>query len=147
MKTHQKLKKLQVIGIPFANATPSAGFEEVLAAYETANVYQKAGVPVLLRRPTLDDADRRAEETENIGLVNGSIADIAAAARQNGGSVLMTGGNCCHITGILGGLQDAHGPNTRIGLVWFDAHGDFNTPNTTLSGMLGGMQHVRGPDG
>ncbi|MEZ4614225.1 MAG: arginase family protein [Caldilineaceae bacterium] len=27
----------------------------------------------------------------------------------------------------------------RIGLVWFDAHGDFNTPKTTISGMLGGM--------
>ncbi len=51
----------------------------------------------------------------------------------------MTGGNCCHITGILGGLQDAHGPGVRAGLVWFDAHGDFNTPQTTLSGMLGGM--------
>ena len=27
----------------------------------------------------------------------------------------------------------------RIGLVWFDAHGDFNTVKTTLSGMLGCM--------
>ncbi len=26
-----------------------------------------------------------------------------------------------------------------MGLVWFDAHGDFNTPQTSLSGMLGGM--------
>jgi arginase len=39
----------------------------------------------------------------------------------------------------VGGLQDAHGPDVRIGLVWFDAHGDFNTPKTTISGMLGGM--------
>ena len=51
----------------------------------------------------------------------------------------MTGGNCQHVTGVLGGLQDAHGPSTLIGLVWFDAHGDFNVPETTLSGMLGGM--------
>ena len=27
----------------------------------------------------------------------------------------------------------------RVGLVFIDAHGDFNTPETTLSGMLGGM--------
>jgi arginase len=27
----------------------------------------------------------------------------------------------------------------RVGLVWLDAHADFNTPETTLSGMLGGM--------
>jgi len=51
----------------------------------------------------------------------------------------MTGGDCTHLTGVVGGLQDAHGPAARIGLVFFDAHGDFNTPRTTLSGMLGGM--------
>lgn len=27
----------------------------------------------------------------------------------------------------------------RVGLVWIDAHADFNTPETSLSGMLGGM--------
>jgi arginase len=30
-------------------------------------------------------------------------------------------------------------PDARIGLVWLDAHGDFNTPYTTLSGSMGGM--------
>jgi arginase len=43
--------------------------------------------------------------------------------------------------GMLGGLQHS-GPTEdplRVGLVWIDAHGDFNTPETTLSGMLGGM--------
>jgi arginase len=42
---------------------------------------------------------------------------------------------------MLGGLQHS-GPTSRplkVGLVWIDAHGDFNTPETTLSGMLGGM--------
>jgi hypothetical protein len=34
----------------------------------------------------------------------------------------------------LGGLKPL-----RVGLVYFDAHADFNTPETTLSGMLGGM--------
>jgi arginase len=43
--------------------------------------------------------------------------------------------------GMLGGLQRS-GPTSRplrVGLVFVDAHGDFNTPETTLSGMLGGM--------
>jgi arginase len=51
----------------------------------------------------------------------------------------MTGGNCAQAPGVLGGLQDAHGPGARIGLVWFDAHGDFNTPRTSLTQLLGGM--------
>jgi arginase len=62
-----------------------------------------------------------------------------AAAQREGKAVLLTGGDCTHCTGVFGGLQQAHGPAARIGLVWFDAHGDFNTPRTTLSGMLGGM--------
>ena len=36
---------------------------------------------------------------------------------------------------MLAGLGDA--PNT--GIIWLDAHGDFNTPDTTISGYLGGM--------
>ena len=75
----------------------------------------------------------------SLGLLNGAIADDVATARREGSVVLMTGGNCTHVTGMVGGLQDAHGPGLRLGLVWFDAHGDFNTPETTPSGMLGGM--------
>src|SRR5262249_20520643 len=41
----------------------------------------------------------------------------------------------------LAGLQHSgvSGEIRRVGLVFIDAHGDFNTPETTLSGMLGGM--------
>jgi arginase len=42
---------------------------------------------------------------------------------------------------MLSGLQHS-GPTAkplRVGMVFIDAHGDFNTPETTLSGMLGGM--------
>ena len=49
--------------------------------------------------------------------------------------------NCSSVSGVLGGLQRS-GPTRRplkIGLVFIDAHGDINTPETTLSGMLGGM--------
>jgi arginase len=72
-------------------------------------------------------------------MLGGAIAEVVAPARRAGKAILMVGGNCHCATGVLGGLQDAHGLAARIGLVWFDAHGDFNTPNTTLSGMLGGM--------
>jgi arginase len=62
-----------------------------------------------------------------------------AEGRRAGNPVLVVGGNCAVVPGVVGGLQEAHGPAARIGVVWFDAHGDFNTPRTSLSGMLGGM--------
>ena len=43
-------------------------------------------------------------------------------------------GNCNSCLGTIAGI----GPE-NLGVVWFDAHGEFNTPETTLSGFLDGM--------
>ena len=45
-------------------------------------------------------------------------------------------GDCCTAIGVMAGLQRA-GINPLF--IWFDAHGDFNTWETTPSGFLGGM--------
>jgi arginase len=49
--------------------------------------------------------------------------------------------NCNQLMGMLAGHQRAKSRYNplRVGLVWMDAHGDFNTPETSLSGMTGGM--------
>jgi len=140
MTNNQKpITKLQVIGVRYSDSHLAQDDARSVDAYAASGVYAAAGVPFSVTEPRFDESQRVAEETDNIGLLGGLIADEVAAARNRGEAVLMTGGNCSHVTGVVGGLQDAHGPATRIGLVWFDAHGDFNTPNTTLSGMLGGM--------
>ena len=42
--------------------------------------------------------------------------------------------------GALAGLQQSAGlPSPRLGMIWIDAHGDCNTPDISLSGMLSGM--------
>jgi arginase len=41
---------------------------------------------------------------------------------------------------MLAGLQRAAGRTPlRVGLVWIDSHSDFNTPETSLTGLMGGM--------
>ena len=137
--TGQKLTALQVIGVRYRSSRPARGDERALDAYVAAHVYEAAQVPFTVVEPHLPETDRLPEETDNLGKLGGAIAEAVAAARRDSKGVLMTGGDCTHITGVAGGLQMAHGPTTRIGLVWFDAHGDFNTPQTTISGMLGGM--------
>ncbi len=47
------------------------------------------------------------------------------------------GGECTFIVASLAGLKVVH--KGRPGIVWLDAHGDFNTPETTPSGFIGGM--------
>ncbi len=52
--------------------------------------------------------------------------------------LLILGGDCTAHAGALAGLRRAR-PEGRIALAWFDAHGDFNTPDTTPSGNVWGM--------
>jgi arginase family enzyme len=49
---------------------------------------------------------------------------------------LVLGGCCCAHIGAVEGLAARYG---RIALVWFDAHGDLNTPESSPSGDLWGM--------
>ncbi|MEZ4866699.1 MAG: arginase family protein [Caldilineaceae bacterium] len=139
MNARQPLTALQVVGVRYRGSRLAQGDERSLDAYAAANVYAAAQTPVTVTEPRWLEEQRQAFEPDNLGLLGGEIATAVAAGRHAGKAVLMTGGDCSHITGVLGGLQDAHGPDARIGLVWFDAHGDFNTPTTTISGMLGGM--------
>lgn len=47
---------------------------------------------------------------------------------------LILAGNCNTTVGAINGV-----PSKNLGLIWFDAHGDFNTPETTTSGFLDAM--------
>ena len=49
---------------------------------------------------------------------------------------LVLGGCCCAHIGAVEGLTTRHG---RLALVWLDAHGDLNTPESSPSGNLWGM--------
>jgi arginase len=49
---------------------------------------------------------------------------------------LILGGCCCSHVGAVEGLAARHG---RIAVVWFDAHGDLNTPESSPSGNAWGM--------
>jgi arginase len=107
-------------------------------AYAASGAYDLLGAATVVE-PAFPEERRSDELITNIGLIGGEIASAVAQGRRVGRPVLVVGGTCDAVPGVIGGLQEAHGPAARIGLVWFDAHGDFNTPRTTLSGMLGGM--------
>jgi arginase len=49
---------------------------------------------------------------------------------------IVLGGCCCSHVGAVEGLAARHG---RLGVIWLDAHGDLNTPETSPSGNEWGM--------
>jgi arginase len=63
-------------------------------------------------------------------------AQIDATARVLPERPLVLGGCCCSHVGVVRELARRHG---RLGLVWFDAHGDLNTPDSSPSGNAWGM--------
>jgi arginase len=137
--TSKPLSALHVVGVRYRCSQPAGGDDRSLDAYTASGVYGSADVPFYVVEPRFPEKWRSSVEPEDIGLLNGLIAHEVVEARRRRRAFLMTGGDCTHSTGVLGGLQDVYGPGARIGLVWFDAHGDFNTPNTSLTGHLGGM--------
>lgn len=63
-----------------------------------------------------------------------SIAAQVRAARDAGAFPLVLAGNCFSALGTVAGLG-----RDRTGVLWFDAHADLNTPETTGSAFLDGM--------
>jgi len=132
-------KALHVVPVRYGGSMPNTPDKEVVDRYAEAVDYGIFGAPASVSEPQFPEDQRDEEPTINLGLIGGEIAKAVAEGRSAGQPVLVVGGNCAITPGVVGGLQQVHGPAARIGLVWFDAHGDFNTPRTTLSGMLGGM--------
>lgn len=59
---------------------------------------------------------------------------LAEVVRAHQGPPLILAGSCNLGLGALAGLEEEN-----LGIVWFDAHGDFNTPASSSSGRLDGM--------
>jgi arginase len=83
--------------------------------------------------PSTGRAKYLAEVKELCNELEGRVIDTLA----DGSFPLVLGGDhSIAIGSVRGSARDA---DDGIGLVWFDAHGDFNTPATTPSGNVHGM--------
>jgi arginase len=142
--------QIEVIGPGAVEATPATpGRERAHGLARAAAVLIEGGfldrlgeveIDVAgISRPVLDDREVTDDPIVNLGRFNALIAHATSSAIGHERRPVLMGGTCSHLIGMMAGLQQAYEPTARIGLVWFDAHGDFNTPRTTHSGMLGGM--------
>jgi len=85
-----------------------------------------------INHPSLPDGTKQFRMSE----IHRSIAAFAAETVSRGHRAVSIAGDCCTAIGVLAGLQRIRVHPT---LIWFDAHGDFNTWETTPGGFLGGM--------
>ena len=78
---------------------------------------------------------------KRLGWALGDFARIVAQNERDGYFTVGLYATCPSMPGMVAGLEHS-GPNgrpLRVGMLWLDAHPDFNTPETTRSGSMGGM--------
>jgi arginase len=80
--------------------------------------------------------DPRARYLESIKRSCEHVAALVADARESGYLPLVLGGDHSIALGTLGGLANTHGPGA---VLWVDAHGDLNRPETSPTGNVHGM--------
>ncbi|MDX1482340.1 MAG: arginase family protein, partial [Woeseiaceae bacterium] len=87
-----------------------------------------------------DEQEKQYGEWNRMALANNNFAKLVREGFNDAAITVGLEANCNDLLGMLAGLKyDRSGNSYRVGLVFIDAHGDFNVPETTLSGMLGGM--------
>jgi arginase len=110
----------QFIVTPFFLDEPVPGLEPLARSGWTIN------------KPSLPEGDKQ----NRMSALHRPLADFVADAAARGDRPVSIAGDCCTSIGVLAGLQRA---GLDPALIWLDAHGDFNTWETTPSGFLGGM--------
>jgi arginase len=83
-----------------------------------------------------DQGDPKARFLREIKEACERIAPRVAHASREGLVPVVMGGDHSVAIGTLGGLASLHGAG---GVLWLDAHGDLNTPETSPSGNVHGM--------
>lgn len=126
---------VDIIVVPFDSAQRGvrmgAGPEALLAAGLPERL-ERAGHRVTCLPVELSDGTWRAEIRTAFDLA-ARIAERVRIARAGGRLPVILAGNCMSSIGVIAGL------GRGTGVCWCDAHGDFNTPETTTAGFLDGM--------
>jgi arginase len=138
-------KKIALIGAPSSAAAFSAGSEKAPAALRAAGLAEKlhsAGYEVVdygdcAPRLFADDEEhRRARNLTEIVAGLNDLKTRAELAVKSGALVLVLGGDCAQVIGLLTGARRYY---KHVNLLWFDRDADLNTPASTPSGRIDGM--------
>jgi arginase len=152
-----RLRSIGVIGIPHNVGWKGEGIDEGPAALRKAGIVRQLSQvaevvedlgDVETDLPPRDDTNPRLLNPYQVVAVCRAGAPRVRSACEQGYFPVILGAEDSVIMAIVEGLKQGIGET--IGLIYMDAHGDFNTPDTTPSGLIGGMDVAllagHGPD-
>ncbi len=141
---------MSIIGVPLSFGAGTAGVDLGPAAMRVARLNQRLASlgyevrdlgDMRLERPqTIPAAHDKAKYLREIGLACEELAGEVQRAMRAGEFPIILGGDHSIAAGSVAGAASIFREREQpIGLIWFDAHADMNTPDTTSSGNVHGM--------
>jgi arginase len=147
------MRTVHVVGVPLDHGAGRRGVGMGPAALRIAGLHGALGrlglgvrdrgdleVPAPETQPT---GERNAKFLPLISRTCTELANEVEAILAEGGFPLVLGGDHSIAIGTISGLahhlRKKKGNDARLAVVWFDAHGDINTPETSPSGNIHGM--------
>jgi arginase len=143
------MANIRLIGVPLDLGQSRRGVDMGPSALRIANLAPRLADlgHTIEQRGNLEIPDRDSLPAHGaldllppIAEVCGRLAVETAEAVRAGAIPFVLGGDHSIAAGSVAGVATALGErNERVGLIWMDAHGDLNTPETSLSGNVHGM--------
>jgi len=151
------ISKVGILGVPYNVGWKGEGIDRGPQALRNAGLAEQLRNVVRAVKdlgdiqadlPPYDDSNPRLLNPQQVVALCKVLASRVEGMCRDGYFPLILGGEDSVLMGIIEGFK--RGLKKRIGLIYFDAHGDFNTPKTTPSGLIGGMNVAvvagRGPE-
>ena len=129
-----------LIGVPLYTMADYKGMGDAPSALRKAGLAKAGGSTRDLGDLTLPALNKDVTErkTKNLEYFRNCTSLVYGATRLiKAERVLVIGGECSETVGVMAGLAEAF--KGRPGMLWMDAHGDFNTPEISPTGYVGGM--------
>jgi arginase len=143
-------KVIHIIGVPMDLGAGRRGVDMGPAACRVAGLGQQArelgyevrdrGNVFVEQVERLRDPDAHAHYLEEIASAAEKLARITREVIENDGLPVVLGGDHSIAVGSVSGVASAYRERgEKIGIIWFDAHADMNTPESSPSGNIHGM--------
>jgi arginase len=140
------VRKLSIIGMPMDLGQMRRGVDMGPSAIRYAGIYEKLvelfdvindlGDISVGRPEVVIDPNTKIRNLKLIVEKNEQLAKTVAKVVQDGYFPLILGGDHSTAIGTLAGVAKHY---SNLGVIWFDAHGDLNTVETSPSGNIHGM--------
>jgi arginase len=147
-------KKIRIIGVPSDLGASRRGVDMGPSAMRVANMGPRlkalgfdvediGNIPVAVRESIAvvrQDPESKISYLKEIVDASKALKEKTYQSLKDGRIPLVLGGDHSLAIGSIAGITKFYSEQKKkIGIIWLDAHGDINTPETSLSGNIHGM--------